>query len=163
MVLWFAGGACLLVWLVFHDPAIDYRLVMLGALVPDLGDAPLGGARVFHSLVAAVAILVVVMLATVHRRRVRRRLLALPIGVFLHLVLDGAWTSTRTFWWPFLGTSLPRIAIPSAAHPVALTCVEEAAGAAVLVWGAYRFRLVEPDRRAHFLRTGHLGRDLAAR
>ena len=36
MLLWFAGGAALIVWVVFKDPSIDYRLVMLGAVLPDL-------------------------------------------------------------------------------------------------------------------------------
>ena len=41
MVLWFAGGAFLLVWLVFRSPAVDYRLVVVGALLP-LVELPFG-------------------------------------------------------------------------------------------------------------------------
>ena len=33
MLLWFAGGSFLAVWLVFRDPAIDHRLVMAAAVV----------------------------------------------------------------------------------------------------------------------------------
>ena len=32
MLLWFAGMSFLAVWVVFHDPAIDHRLVMAGAV-----------------------------------------------------------------------------------------------------------------------------------
>ena len=106
VILWPAGLALVLVWMIFRDPAIDYRLVVVGALLPDLIDAPFGGARVMHTVVASVVLLVGVMLATRHRRQARRRLLAVPIGTFLHLVLDGMWTRTETFWWPFLGRRL---------------------------------------------------------
>ena len=37
MVLWFAGTAFLTVWLVFRDPAFDYRLVIVGALLAGRG------------------------------------------------------------------------------------------------------------------------------
>src|SRR5207302_6909625 len=106
MALWFAGMAVLVVWLVFRDPAIDYRLVAAGALLPDVVDGPWGGARLLHTLLFSASFLVLVMLATRRRRRARRRWLALPIGTFFHLVLDGMWTHTHTFWWPFFGSAL---------------------------------------------------------
>jgi hypothetical protein len=45
---------------------------------------------------------------------------------------------------------------------VALLAVQELAGAAALGWWWARFRLREPERRAYFLRTGRVGRDLVA-
>ena len=78
MVLWFAGTAFLTAWLVFRDPSFDYRLVMLGAVLPDAVDACFGGAAVMHSVVTSVVLLVVVMLVTIHRRSLRRHLIALP-------------------------------------------------------------------------------------
>ncbi len=39
MFLWFAGLAVVGVWKVFGDTSIDYRLVIAGALAPDLVDA----------------------------------------------------------------------------------------------------------------------------
>ena len=50
MVFWFAGTAFLAVWLIFRDPAFDYRLVMVGALLPDVVDAAFGGPAVLHSV-----------------------------------------------------------------------------------------------------------------
>ena len=160
MLLWFAGMAFVIVWSVFRDTAIDYRLVMAGALVSDVIDAPFGGAAVFHTLVAAVSVLVVVMLATRGRRHLRRRLLALPIGVFCHLVLDGMWTRTDTFWWPFLGDGFDSEGLPSLERPLVVLVVFEMVGFAALWWGYRRFRLYEPERRSQFIRTGRLGRDL---
>ena len=160
MLLWFAGLSFLAVWLVFHDPAIDHRLVVVGALLPDVLDAVFGGARLAHSLLGSVVLLTGVMLGTRGRRLLRRRLLALPIGTFLHLVLDAMWTRQDVFWWPAFGWSFRDESLPSLDRG-ALNVVLELAGAAVLVWAWRRFRLFEPERRAYFLRTGRLGRDVA--
>jgi len=161
MVLWFAGGAWLLVWAVLQDPAVDYRLVIAGALLPDAIDAPFGRIGIAHSLALSVAVLVAVMVATIGRRGVRRRLLAVPMGMLVHLVLDGVWTDTRVFWWPVRGWSLAHAgAVPSFAHPVALTVVEEVAGAAALAWCWVRLGLGDRERRSRWLRTGRLGREL---
>jgi hypothetical protein len=162
MFLWFVGLAVVVVWHVFHDTAIDYRLVMAGAILPDAADAPFGRVRVAHTLLFSVGLLAAVMLATRGRRRARRRLLALPVGTFLHLVLDGVWAHTRLFWWPLSGLSFPPGGLPSISRPVAVLLVQEAAGLAAVGWWWRRFRLGEPERRQVFWRTGRLGRDIAA-
>jgi membrane-bound metal-dependent hydrolase YbcI (DUF457 family) len=156
--LWFAGASVAIAWTVFHDPALDNRLIVAGALLPDLVDGPFGGARAVHSVAAGVVMLVVVMLATRNRRRLRRHLLAIPIGMLLHLALDGMWTEKTVFWWPFFGWSFGGIRLPSVQHPGVVVVVEEAIGAVCLLWAWRRFRLFEPDRRARFIRTGYLGR-----
>lgn len=159
MLLWFAGGSFLAVWLVFRDPAIDHRLVMAGAVLPDVLDAVTGGPWVGHTVVGSVVLLLGIMLATRGRRLLRRQLLALPIGTFLHLVLDGAWADTETFWWPAFGPDLGEGRLPSLERG-GLAILLELVGLAILVWAHRRFRLGEPERRRHFLRSGRLGRDL---
>ena len=159
MVFWPAGVALGLVWLVFRDPAFDYRMVVVGALLPDVIDAPFGGARLAHTLLAAVVALTVVMLATRGRRHVRRSLLALPIGMFAHLVADGMWARTETFWWPFFGRSLTD-RLPALDHGLAVLVLEELLGAIVVAWCWRRFRLGDPSVRRAFLRTGPLPRDI---
>lgn len=161
MLLWFAGMAFVAVWIVFKDPAIDHRLVIAGALLPDVVDVWTGGRWVAHTVLFSVVLLTVVMLATRGRRRLRRRLLALPIGTFLHLVLDGMWTDRQVFWWPAFGSSFGDRPLPSLDRGWADVPME-LIGLAALVWAWRRFRLAEPERRHHFLRTGHLGRDLVA-
>ena len=162
MLLWFAGVSFVIVWQVFHDTSIDYRLVVVGAVLPDVVDPIFGGARVLHTMLGSVVLLTVVMLGTRRRRAARRRLLAIPIGTFLHLALDGMWTDAHIFWWPFLGRSFGHAPLPSIHRPLALLALEEAAGALALGWAWARFRLGEPERRGHLLRTGRLGRDLTS-
>ena len=113
MLFWFVGGAAAIVWVVFRDVRFDFRMLAVGALVPDAIDVVLGGARVMHALIAPVAALAFVMGVTVGRRALRRRLLAVPIGMFCHLVLDGVFRDARVFWWPFSGLALPSARLPS--------------------------------------------------
>lgn len=159
MLLWFAGMAFVCVWAVFKDPAIDHRMVIAGALLPDIIDVWSGGRWVAHSVLFSIGLLTVVMLGTRGRRLLRRRLLALPIGTFLHLVLDGMWTDREVFWWPAFGTSFGDKALPSIERGWA-SALLELVGLAALVWVWRRFRLAEPERRRYFLATGRLGRDL---
>ncbi len=158
MLLWFVGPSILLVWAVFRSPAADYRVVAVGALVP-LIELPVGHPRLFHSLIGGAVLLVAVMVGARGQRVVQRRLLGLPIGVLMHLVLDGAWTDTHGFWWPFLGTSWSTSRLPELGRG-GFDVVLELVGAAACWWGWRRFRLDEPDRRRHFFRTGRVGRDI---
>jgi hypothetical protein len=163
MCFWFLGGAFLIVWLVFRDPAFDHRLLLIGVLAPDVVDAFFGGARVLHSLVFSVALLVVVMVATIGRRALRRRLVALPIGTFLHLVLDAAFAETAVFWWPFSGLTFDGDpALPSIERGI-WNVPLEIAGLAVLVWAWRRFGFADADRRRLFLHTGRLDRAVVDR
>jgi hypothetical protein len=161
MFLWFVGMSFLVSWLVFRDHALDHRLIVVGALLPDLIDGPTGHAGVAHSLLFSAVLLGAVVLATRGRRRLRRTLVALPIGSFLHLFLDGIWSNREVFLWPFAGADLGDDRLPSLARELADVPLE-LAGAAVLVWAWHRFRLAEPERRRTLLRTGHLGRDLVS-
>lgn len=155
MFFWFIGTVVVAVWFVFRDPAFDYRLLVVGAVLPAFVDAAFGGARVVHSVTFAVALLAVLMLATPGRKPIRKMLLGLPIGVLLHLVVDGAWRSTTVFWWPFAG-----FGFDDAPHPVAergwWNVPLEVVGLA-LCWWVYRTaELADPERRAWFRRTGQL-------
>ncbi|MEO6121311.1 MAG: hypothetical protein ABIW46_08010 [Acidimicrobiales bacterium] len=160
MFFWFVGLSVVIVWQVFRDTAVDYRLVMAGAMAPDAVDVAFGGAGPLHTLAASVGLLVVVMVATRGRRGLRRRLLALPIGTFLHLVLDAMWARTEVFWWPGFGLGFDGGGLPSLSRPAALLALQELGGVAALVWWWGRFRLSESARRRAFARTGRLGRDL---
>jgi len=158
VVLWFVGPSILIVWAVFASPAADYRLVALGSVVP-LVELPFGEPRLLHSLTGAALALVLVMVGARGRRLVQRQLLGLPIGMLLHLVLDGAWTDDHAFWWPFFGASWSTADLPELGRGGA-SLLLELMGLAACWWGWRRFRLDEPARRAEFLRTGRVGRDI---
>jgi hypothetical protein len=160
VLLWFAGASFVLVWSVFRSPALDYRVVMLGAALP-VTEGAVGGPWLLHTLVGGVVLLAVVMLATRNRRLVRRRAIGLPIGVLLHLALDGTFARSELFWWPFLGGELGTGGLPEAGRPVGLVIVLEVVGALALVWAYRRFGLDDRDRRQRFLQSGHLDRRLA--
>ena len=162
MLLWFVGLALVVAWLVFRDPAIDYRVLMVGAVLPDVVDAPFGGARVAHTLLFSVVLLTVVMVATRGHRHARRRWLFVPVGTFVHLVADGIVGRAETFWWPFLGSGGLDGRLPSLDHGAAVVLVQELAGLAAIVWFATTTGLVgdpaAPAARRAFLRTGRLPR-----
>ena len=153
MLLWFVGTAVAAVWYVFHDVRFDYRLLVVGAVLPGVIDIIGGLARFAHSLGVAVGLLVVVMLTT-GRKPIRRLLLGLPIGMMLHLVFDGAFTATKVFWWPFSGgwgaVRTPELARGWWNVPM------EFAGALLVAWIWRFFGLASADRRRQFLHTGHL-------
>ena len=154
MLIWFAVLSVLLVAIVFKSPGVDYRTVMLGAILP-VGEGLTGGPKVLHSVVGAVVALGVLMLATRHRRLLRRRLLGIPIGMMAHLVLDGAFAITKVFWWPLAGTSFGSGQIPEWDH-LGVSLLLELLGIAVGVWAYRWFGLDDPARRERFLRDGRL-------
>jgi len=144
-------------FVVFRSPALDYRLVALGAVLPVL-EAPFG-AGPLHALLAPTAVLAVVMFATRKRRLVRRQWLGLPIGMYLHLVLDAAFTRPETFWWPFLGPSFGADESTEIARGW-WALVLEVVGIGLAAWAYRRFGLEDRNRRSRFWRTGQLDRSV---
>jgi hypothetical protein len=100
VLFWFVGTSVASVWSVFRDPKFAYRWVIVGALVP------------MFSVVTVVGVLTAVMLLTIGKKAVRKNFLALTIGLFLHLVFDGAFLNTEMFWWPLAGLSIDGYEIP---------------------------------------------------
>jgi hypothetical protein len=160
VILWFAGMAWLLVWRVFRSPVVDYRLVVLGAVLPAL-DHLVGRPTPLHTVAGAVLALGAVMLVARGRRLAQRQWLGIPIGLLAHLVLDATWADTDLFWWPLTGASLRAIEVPEAGWPVGLVVVLEGIGLLVLVGLWLRLGLADPGHRARFWRTGHLARERA--
>ena len=155
MFVWFAAGSAAIVWLVFQSPAIDYRMVMLGAVLP-LVETPWRDGPM-HTLVLATLVMVAIMVLTRGRRLARRRLLGIPIGMFLHLLLDGSWATAAVFWWPAKGLAFPAgtpLVVARGLWSVLLEIV--GIGIAAWLWGV--FGLDDPERRHRFVSTGQLDR-----
>lgn len=155
VLLWFVGTLVVTIAFVFRDPRFDYRLLVVGALLPPLVDVWSGGAWVMHSLTASVVLLVVVMVVTIGRRPRRRMLLGLPLGTLLHLVFTGAWADPQVFWWPFGGWSFGGAELPIASRGwwnVALELV----GVVLVLWIWRRAELSSATARRRFLTDGQL-------
>ena len=161
MVLWFAVLAPVAVAEVFRSPLVDYRLVVVGALLP-LVEVVAGRSLLLHTLAAPVVVLTVVMLTTMGHRLVRRRLLGVPIGLFLHLVLDATWADSTSFWWPAFGLSPAEVAVPEIGRPLALLVVLDLVAVGVAVWAWRRYHLADRANRELLVRTGHLARGVLA-
>lgn len=156
MVLWFAVLSTVIVAEVFRSPMVDYRLVAVGSLLPLL-DVAIGRATILHTLAAPVVVLTVVMMATMGRRLLRRRLLAVPIGHLLHLVLDASWDNATLFWWPIFGWSLESETVPEAAL-VPFRLLLELVAVGVAIWAYRRYGLEKTENRRRLLGQGHLNR-----
>ncbi len=160
MLFWYVGLSVLAVALVFRSQGVDYRLVALGSLLPLVVDGLAVGAQSFgHTLLFAVALLAVVMVATIGRSRLlRRRLLCLPIGVFCGLVLSGAFADAERFWWPVLGAFTHDALLPSPW----VVAVEEVVGLVACWFLAGLYDLYLPEPRRELARTGRLRGDPGA-
>jgi len=155
MLLWFWGTAIASVWFVFRDPRFDYRLLCVGAILPDGIDVWFRGARAMHSVTVSIAVMLLIVIASAGRRRWRKRALAIPIGMMLHLVFDGAFSNSKLFWWPIGGVRFRDDPLPSVSRgPIDI--VLELAGLALLTWVYRMFGLRSPARRRVFWRTGQL-------
>ena len=93
-------------------PAIDYRAVIVGAMLPDIVDKPLGLwiapdlvdrslRSIAHSLLFGLLILGIGGLLLVARRRPPAMLLGIASSG--HLILDRMWSNPTIILWPFLG------------------------------------------------------------
>src|SRR3972149_3188700 len=94
---------------------LDYRFLILGSMLPDLIDKPLGvfllrkqlssGRTFAHSLVFVSAIGIASM---AWRGKAGRALIPLALGSAAHLVLDRMWMQTDVLFWPLRGWLPPR-------------------------------------------------------
>jgi hypothetical protein len=154
VLFWYVGLSVLIVHYVFRSAGVDYRLVAAGSVLPLVVDLPFGRLAYGHTLIAGVALLFVVMVATIGQPRLlRRRLICLPIGYLCGLVLSGAWASSEVFWWPFLGRGLPHDGL---LPPVGVVALQEVVGLAACAWIVVLFGLGDRARRDQFLRSGRL-------
>ena len=154
MFLWFVVLAPVIVAEIFKSPKLDYRLVSFAAVFPILGSIPILP-NIFHSFLFPTIVLVLVMLSTVGKRLRRRKLLAFPIGLYLHLILDFSWLSDKSLWWPFFGSDLDNLVTPELEDiPVKLAL--DLFSIAIGMWAWTRYKLNDPDNLKLYIRSGNL-------
>ena len=95
---------------------LDIRILLIGSLLPDIIDKPLGyiilrstlsNGRIFcHT--ALFLIVITIAGICLYKRLKRNWLLVLSFGTFTHLIFDQMWLCPHTLFWPLYGWSFPR-------------------------------------------------------
>ncbi|HEX9977789.1 MAG TPA: metal-dependent hydrolase [Acidimicrobiia bacterium] len=171
MFLWHVGVTTLIVRYVFRDPAMDLRWLAVGSILPDVIDKPIGSIlfngtfhthRVYgHTLLFPVAAMILALIVTRRGSTARKAAFAVIIGSFVHLVLDGAWTSPEGFLWPVFGWTFPPVSgsdfptLVKAMITDPLVWAGEAFGAAYLVY-LWRRHLAGVGALRRFLGDGQI-------
>lgn len=163
------GVAALITYVTLGRRRIDYRYILVGAVLPDVIDGVLGlflfdgpaGRWIAHSLAAVIAVAVAIILGLRGERRLA--VFGIAVGWLLHLVADGMWQAPFTFFWPAFGlefsdTPVEPYSVDLLTHPLdhLSTWGAELAGLAVLAWFWIAFRLGEEGRFRLWLRDGYL-------
>ena len=156
MFFWFAGLSFLIVAKVFVSPVVDYRLVIFGSVLPTL-EMYIGGPWVLHSLTSPVLLMAIVMVVFAGKRLRQRKWLGLPIGMFLYLVLDRAWTRTDMFWWPLSGIDIQNTNTPDW-ESVPILILMEIIGLAAIAYSVRTYKLFGKAERSLFFTKGHIKR-----
>ena len=147
---------------------LDIRLLLIGSILPDILDKPLGllflrdtlsSGRIYSHTLLFLALITLAGLA-LYRLRHRTWLLVLASGTLTHLVLDQIWTTPKTMLWPFLGTEFDRIIVSGWMKNILETLrthpeiyIPEAVGFVVLVW--FGLLLIFKKQVVSFIRYGN--------
>lgn len=156
-------------WLTSLADKIDIRILLIGSLLPDIIDKPVGmlffretisNGRIYcHTLL----FLILITLAGIYLYRSHHRiyLLVLSFGTFTHLVLDQMWRAHQTLLWPFYGLAFEKVDITEwlpgifdALLTNPATYLPELVGAVILVWFAIILLLRRKVFR--FLKSGQI-------
>jgi LexA-binding, inner membrane-associated putative hydrolase len=152
-----------LAWLVAWRLSVrfDYRLVLIGSLLPDIIDKPLGyvlglEGRVWaHTLVFLFAVLLVSFAPGLWSLRF------LAFGVGTHYLVDRLWETPRTLLYPAFGWSFSPVAFDTERWVYALlhdplVQAGEIVGAAILLLFGWRQHLGSWKALREFARHGTL-------
>ncbi len=156
-------------WFTSLADRIDIRLLLIGSLLPDIIDKPIGrflfretfnnGSIFCHTLL----FLIVITAGGLYLYRYRNKtwLLALSFGTFIHLILDGMWLAPQTLLWPLYGFSFERIDVNSWIQHLfynllnkPVVGIPELVGAAIIIW--FVWLLVHRGTLYAFIRSGQV-------
>jgi membrane-bound metal-dependent hydrolase YbcI (DUF457 family) len=96
---------------------LDYRLVLLGSLLPDIIDKPIGiyllGDTFNSGRILGHTLLFVLVLSTIGlflgSKYNKWGILVVSLAAAIHLVLDQMWLTLHTLLWPIFGWKFPEI------------------------------------------------------
>lgn len=178
MFFWHLGVATAVIYFSLGRRRIDYRIVLLGAILPDLIDKPIG--RIFfeetfqtsriygHTLLASVVLLLGIQLFL--RGDNARRWFILPIAMIIHLGTDAMWNLPETLFWPAFGTAFPPDPVDAywlealmRVFTQPIEGLKELAGLGFLVYLGIAYGLHRAGAFKAFLRSGRLEEDRTQR
>ena len=152
-----------LAWLVSYRnrAAVDFRLVLLGSILPDLIDKPLAavlhlsGRMWAHSLLFLAAILLLSLVP------ILRGLRWVGFGDAVHLLVDLIWQEPMVALWPLLGVAFPAGEQSVGGYLQILLTDRyvqfgEIVGGIILLTAAWRYRLYRWTNLKKFLHDGRL-------
>jgi inner membrane protein len=138
-------------WFVSLSRYFDIRCLVVGSLLPDIIDKPVGqyffrstfdNGRIFsHTLLFLILLTAVGFFLWKRYRQVW--MLSLAAGTLMHLILDESWLAPGTLFWPLLGLTFPKIELTEwlrnileAIFTVPKIYISELVGLAVVIWFA---------------------------
>lgn len=154
-------------WLTVLGSRIDIRLLLFGAILPDLIDKPLGqlffSDTISNGRIYSHTLLFVIIIALggfyLYRRSHKVWLLVIAAGGLMHLILDQMWRMPQTLFWPFQGLSFERMDLSNWVQNLFHALVNEPAisisepvGAAIIIW--FVWQLARRGNLYAFIRKG---------
>jgi len=150
---------------------IDLRVLLVGSMLPDIIDKPLGQIILRHSVNSGrilghiLSFLLIITLVGLYLYHSRNRLwmLILSLGTFVHLILDEMWLEPQTLLWPLYGWTFPRFDLTISEWTQGMlralfsdpaVYVSEAIGLTVLIW--FGVTLLRRGAFRTFLRQGRM-------
>ena len=156
-------------WFAALSRYADVRILMIGALLPDIIDKPIGqyllrdtfsNGRIFsHTLLFCVLLAISGWILL--RAKSQYWLLTLAVGDFIHLLLDQVWRAPKAVLWPFMGFKFARIDLEGYVGGLwrALTSnpmvyIPEIIGVSIIVW--YLVVVLKRKQAGVLLKTGRI-------
>jgi membrane-bound metal-dependent hydrolase YbcI (DUF457 family) len=158
LILGHIGLSILLVYAL--ERPVDYRYVIIGSLLSDIIDKPLGNI-VFYGVLNNGRIIghtIAFALLLTAAGLFKKKVLCLAYGVWMHFVLDMMWLNPVTLLWPLLGnfqkTDFSFFDIINQAGPY--NTAGEIFGFGVLVFLVLKHRLYITKNLLSFMASGNL-------
>lgn len=101
----------------FSKLKINYLFIIIGALLPDIIDKPIGegifasvfnNGRIYaHTLLFCLLLSVIVI--NYYKKKRNSTVLLIPIATFMHLLEDQMYMTPQTLFWPIYGWQFPQV------------------------------------------------------
>jgi inner membrane protein len=131
---------------------VDIRVLLIGSLLPDIIDKPLGhlilretlsNGRTFgHTLL--FFLLITIIGVYLYKKSHKTWLIALSFGTSIHLILDQMWQNSHSLFWPLFGLYFEKTNIsdwiPNMLHTLKTNPIEyisEGLGIVMITWLFY--------------------------